>query len=334
MKSPITGLEMRLSNESCTLTFRKERITIKNLFYLCEESGEQFTTTELDELNLLQVHNQYRDKHNLPFPLEIREIRLKYGLSAKKMSEVLGFGVNSYRNYEQEEMPSISNGRMIQLMENPEQFLAMLEKYEPQEWKKKKQVIQAVKELIISEKENEERNHIEQYLLKDSSPDSFTGYVKPDLNKLTEMIVFFAQELKPFKTKLNKLLFYSDFLSYKQSCFSISGAKYRAIQMGPVLYNFGSVFEYMANENHIEVEHYDFGNEKTGEKFVPASGRVFDSTKFSDAQISILINVADHFKGKSTQEIVNLSHQEKAWLDNYEKKSLIEYHAAFDLNYF
>ncbi len=64
MKSPITGKEMLLKREKCSLSFRKEEFTISSHFYLCEESGEQFTSTELDELNLLQVHNQYRDKYN------------------------------------------------------------------------------------------------------------------------------------------------------------------------------------------------------------------------------------------------------------------------------
>jgi len=116
MKSPITGKEMTLKRKKNSLSFRKEEFMIFSHFYLCEDTGEEFTSTELDEINLLQVHNQYRDKHNLPFPFEIKEIRNKYGLSGTKMSEILGFGVNSYRNYEHGEVPSNSNGRLIQLV--------------------------------------------------------------------------------------------------------------------------------------------------------------------------------------------------------------------------
>ena len=48
-------------------------------------------TTSQDELTERQVHNLYRAKHHIPFPEEIKNIRLQYGLSAAKMSEVLGF---------------------------------------------------------------------------------------------------------------------------------------------------------------------------------------------------------------------------------------------------
>ena len=107
MKSPITGKEMKLTKERRSMDFRKETFEIVFHYYKCVDSGEQFTTTVLDEVNMNQVYNQYRDKFNIPFPDEIIRIKEKYGLSAAKMSEILGFGVNSYRQYEAGEMPNL-----------------------------------------------------------------------------------------------------------------------------------------------------------------------------------------------------------------------------------
>jgi DNA-binding transcriptional regulator YiaG len=61
---------------------------------LCEDTGEEFTDAKLDDLNLTQAYNQYRTRCNLPFPDEIKALREQYGLSAAKMSEILGFGAN------------------------------------------------------------------------------------------------------------------------------------------------------------------------------------------------------------------------------------------------
>lgn len=72
-----------------------------------------WTTTELDEANLFQVYNQYRAKHGIPFPDEIAGLRKHYGISAAKMAQILGFGINQYRMYEDGEVPSISNARTI-----------------------------------------------------------------------------------------------------------------------------------------------------------------------------------------------------------------------------
>mgnify|MGYP006186722077 CR=1 FL=1 len=73
---------MAIHTEVQTLNFRKEVFTIKQRFYLCEYSGERFTSTQLDELNLSLVYNAYRAKHHILSPEEIKETREKYGLSA------------------------------------------------------------------------------------------------------------------------------------------------------------------------------------------------------------------------------------------------------------
>src|SRR5690606_33005758 len=100
MKSPITGKEMKLIKEKRSMSFRKEQFEVIFHYFKCADSGEQFTTTEFDEVNMNQLYNQYRDKFNIPFPAEIIKIREKYGLPASKMSVILGFGINSYRQYE------------------------------------------------------------------------------------------------------------------------------------------------------------------------------------------------------------------------------------------
>ena len=60
MKSPITGKEMLLIKESRILTFRNKEFEVVYHHYKCEDSEEFFTTTELDEINLNQLYNQYR----------------------------------------------------------------------------------------------------------------------------------------------------------------------------------------------------------------------------------------------------------------------------------
>ena len=95
--SPFSEGQANLRRKISTFSFRKNDFEITEHFYLCEETQEEFTTSELDALNLNQVYNQYRDKYGLPFPDQIKRIRAKYDVSALKMAEILGLGVNSYR---------------------------------------------------------------------------------------------------------------------------------------------------------------------------------------------------------------------------------------------
>ncbi len=332
MKSPITGKEMKLIKEHRSMDFRKETFEIIFHYYKCEDSGEQFTTTSIDDINLNQVYNQYRDKFNIPFPDEIIRIRKKYGLSALKMSEILGFGVNSYRKYEEGEMPSVANAKLIQMADDPKKFINMVELSGTLDEKIKTKYIQKAQLIVQEKKRNIFNLNFKEYLLGNHLADIYSGYRNPDLDKLTEMVVYFSDKLSPFKTKMNKLLFYSDFLMFKQSCFSISGVRYKAIDMGPVPNNFQSIFEYLANKGEIDIYTTEFPNGYTGELFKSRKDRKFNAELFTDNELNTLEKVASVFKETSTNDIIKLSHLEEAWKRNEKDRSIISYKYAFELN--
>ncbi len=331
MKSPITGKEMILTKERRSIDFRKETFEIVFHYYKCEDSEEQFTTTSLDEVNMNQVYNQYRNRFNIPFPDEIIRIREKYGLSAAKMSEILGFGINTYRQYEAGEMPSVANAKLIQMVDEPTNFIEMLELCGSLEYKVKNKQIQKAQLLIEEKKRTLFNSNFIEYLLGKNLADIYSGYRNPNLEKFTEMVVYFSDKLSPFKTKMNKLLFYADFLMFKQSCFSISGVRYKAIDKGPVPNNFQSIFEYLANKEEIDIYTTEFPQGYTGEQFKARINRPFKADLFSENELAVLEKVATVFKQTSTTGIIELSHLEEAWKKNEKDKNVISYEFAFDL---
>ena len=332
MKSPITGKEMILTKEKRSMEFRKERFEVVFHYYKCEDSNEQFTTTALDEINMNQIYNQYRDSYNIPFPDEIIRIRKKYNLSASKMAEILGFGTNSYRQYEAGEMPSVSNARLIQMIDDSKKFIDMVELCDSLDEKIKSKYIKTALNIVEERKRNIFNFNLKDYLLGNHLADIYTGYRNPSFEKFTEMVVFFSEQMQPFKTKMNKLLFYADFLMFKQSCFSISGVRYKAIDMGPVPYNFQSVFEYLANEDEIDICYTQFSQGYTGEQFKARNDRPFNKNLFSDIELDVLKKVASKFKSSTTNDMIEISHLENAWRQNKNDKKVISYNYAFDLN--
>lgn len=330
MESPITGGSTRLETEPRELEFRNETYAIKYHYYVCEDTDTEFTTDELDEINITQVHNLYRKNHSIPFPEEMRSIREKYNLSARKMSLILEFGENQYNKYENGAMPSLSNARLIQAAKDPEDFLEFLKASNVLEGKKLEKKIKHIKKLIFEETTSPKLNLIE-YLLGDSRPNEYNGFREPNLEKVMNMILFFAERMSPWETGMNKLMFYSDFTFFKRTCFSISGTEYRAIQHGPVLKKYGAVFEEAEEKGFINIrfdeERYE-GN--ICKQFLPAD-RQFNDGLFTNDELETLKNVVDRFKGKSTAEISDISHEENAWVKNNEEKKLINYLHAFDL---
>lgn len=60
MKSPLTGKEMKLVSEPSTMDYKGKTYNVIHHHYLCELTNEQFTTTELDELNLQELNKQVK----------------------------------------------------------------------------------------------------------------------------------------------------------------------------------------------------------------------------------------------------------------------------------
>ncbi len=323
----IKGKTAKLMKEIGTDSFRKETFQIVRHYYLDEKSGETFSTETLDELNLQQVHNQYRAKHHIPFPTEIGDIRKQYGLSASKMSEVLDLGINSYRNYENGEIPSLANAKLIRLAKDPENFRSFV--------REKKSLFsvkayQRVMDRITALLEPSELDPLVDYIWNhDTEANTYTGFVKPNFDKVANFVLFFAEKMQPLKTKLNKLLFYADFVHFRETGYAISGCNYRAIKLGPVPSHFSELFGLLEDQGFVQVEH-EVLERGVGERFVPA--REFDASLFSEKELTHMGQIAQTFETHKTTEIVNLSHEEKGWIENHEKRELIDYqNYAFDI---
>jgi putative zinc finger/helix-turn-helix YgiT family protein len=330
MKSPITGKEMALRQEIVEAEFRKEKFAVVSHYYACEDSGEQFEDERLLELNLNQVYNQYRKKFNLPFPEEITQLREQYGLSGAKMSEVLGFGVNVYRNYEAGEIPSSSNARLIQLAQDPREFKKLVDLSTTLSDKEKSKITHRVHELLL--KEENPGFDLRGYLMGGHTPDEETGYRVPNLERLAEMVIFFTEFSQPYKTRLNKLLFYADFCHFKLYGISISGCRYRAIDKGPVPFNYRSLFDFLSNNDYVDIDQTEFSDGKTWEQFKIHGDRKHNPAVFSDTELEVLKMVARTFEKSSSDKIVKQSHEEEAWRKNYANgKKIISYLDGFKL---
>lgn len=331
MKSPFTGGEATLQKEMRIMDFRKEPFQIQFQYYLCKETGEQFTDNELDEVNTNQVYNQYRAKYGIPFPDEIKAIREQYGLPANKMAEILGLGVNVYRNYESGEVPSVSNGRLIQLVKDPKEFRQLIDysknEFTPEELERiNKKINHALQGW------NDFENIYETLILGEKRPSLLNGYKVPIIEKINNMVLFFTDQLKPFKTKLNKLLFYADFLHFKKTGFSISGLTYQAIQKGPVPKNYDWIFDKTMEKKLVSIQLHDFG-EYMGEMFVKTDDAIFNEKLFTASELKVMQIIADSFKNDNVNKIVSKSHEEKAWAENVESFNTISYDYGFGLKY-
>lgn len=127
MESPITGGVVFLVEDVETHEFRKEKYEVHARYYVCKDTGEKFTSEEQDELLFNELYNQYRVKHGLPFPDEIKAIRERYGLNYTQITKIVGFGQNQWRHYENGDVPSEEDGGVILSLQDKKTMLSLLE---------------------------------------------------------------------------------------------------------------------------------------------------------------------------------------------------------------
>ena len=321
-----TGKPMRVVFEPDTIKYRGEDFDCIYISFRDDELNEGYTTTESDGVWYNQVTNQYRERHGIPYQDEIIALREQYGLSAAKMSVILGFGANQYRLYEEGEVPSESNGKMIRSAMNPNVFLDLVRSSRHQLTEREFAKITAKVEEVVAQSEcrHDERKEAER--LFRSGRGLANGFAPLSTFRLKNLMLYVLERMgETFQTKMNKVLFYIDFLSYRERGIAISGLAYQAIEFGPVPQRWDRV--YSAFDEVQEKLRLVQGQECVS---LLANGEA-DMSGFSADEMVVIDEVCEKLKKLTSRAATKLSHEEPAWKDNVGKPEIIPFREAFSL---
>jgi hypothetical protein len=148
MISPFTGGKVTKKHKLETFTFRKEKFTVKRYYFVCNDTGREFTNEEVDEQVFADICKQYRERHRIPSPETLKDLRSEYGFSAHIMSKIAGMGINQYGLYENGEMPTIAMGQKLALLFDKRTLLECIDKAEPKLGKNYSKVREAVETYV------------------------------------------------------------------------------------------------------------------------------------------------------------------------------------------
>jgi uncharacterized phage-associated protein len=314
MKNSILANGERYFQEVRVTTFRKEEYQYVHTG-IVDEVGDTWTTTELDEANLFQVYNQYRAKHGIPFPDEIIGLRQHYGLSAAKMAQILGFGINQYRMYEDGEVPSISNARTIIAAREKSTFMNFV-------CASKSEMSSTEYQRVLSKV-----SAVEGDYKIIGTPTDKTGYRSLSIDKITAVVKLLITTMgATFVTKMNKLLFYVDFLNYKAHGYGVTGLTYKALKFGPVPQSWAQIYSSLSG---VDMEEFVYPGGQSG--VLLECDTNIDKSILTEQEIASVDRVCNLFATMSASEISAVSHQEKAWINNHKNHAEISYQEAFSL---
>ena len=316
--SPFRDCEAHLIRVPDMMEFRGKTYRFLNHYYVCDESGEEFTDDVIGDLNFAQVYNQYREENNIPFVNEIIKLREDCQLSKADMGRLLGFGENQYYHYELGEVPSPSNGRLMRtLISNREALISAIKESSIKESNKVKALKSLEKLAAIEANEKTIRK-----LLFPEKQSVYNGYAIASVNKVRQMILYFLNHMNfGYKTALNKLMFYADFLMFKEHGVGISGLTYSALHYGNVPNNFKVLYGVFDEIDEVDAE-------------IPyyKALRECDMSVFNDNEIKVLECVAEKMAKHTCTALSEINHKEDAWLKyNHNTNLLVSFNEAFSL---
>ena len=304
-----------------------ESIEVDAQILVCAECGEEFYCEELDNATLVQAYNEYRRRHKLLLPEEIKKIREQYGLSQRSFAKLLNWGDKTICRYENGSIQDKAHNSLLLFLREPENMRTYLMENEiVLDERQKKKLLDIVDKLEQDTGYRVGRRFFDMFFSRiPSEENGFKGF---DYEKLCAMVLFFANKsTELLKTKLMKLLNYSDMVFYKENGISIYGLRYAHLPYGPVPDNFDIILGKMAADHlaHIEVV-YDGAYEK--HQVIPEC----DVPKgiLSDAETEVLNRIYEKFKNFGSVEISDYSHKEKGY-NATKTGQIISYAYAMDI---
>lgn len=304
-----------------------ETIEVDAQVLVCAECGEEFYSEELDNATLVWAYNEYRRRHKLLLPEEIKKIREQYGLSQRSFAKLLNWGDKTICRYENGSIQDKAHNSLLLFLREPENMRTYLTENEVAlNERQKGKLLAIVEKLEQNEEYRAGRRFLNLFFTK--VPCEENGYRAFDYDKFCAMVLFFAhRSTELLKTKLMKLLNYSDMIFYKENGISISGVRYAHLPYGPVPENFDILLGTMAADHiaYIEV-FYDNGYEK--HQVIPEEE--MPEGILSENELAVLERIYNKFASFGSVDISNYSHNEKGYMET-KKGEIISYAYAKDI---
>ena len=103
-----------------------EPIEVDAQILVCAECGEEFYCEEFDNATLINAYNEYRRKHKLLLPEEIKKIREQYGLSQRSFAKLLNWGDKTSCRYENGSIQDKAHNSLLLFLREPENMRTYL----------------------------------------------------------------------------------------------------------------------------------------------------------------------------------------------------------------
>lgn len=160
----------------------------KRLIGYCKNCGEEISSNEINDENLIRIDNAYRNEENIIKTEEINKILSKYKIGKKPLSKLLGWGEVTLIRYLNGDVPSKVYSDQLYKILNDDEYMS--------------KILEENKELITEKAYNNVKKAINQ--LKETK---FQTSIESEIEVISEYIITIGKEITPLS--LQKILYYA-----------------------------------------------------------------------------------------------------------------------------
>ena len=121
-------VNMSIQSKLETIIVRGDKIKVNAESLLCPNCGSEFGDEKYVSDPLDLAYCEYRRKHNMMQPEEIRALRKSYGLTQKELAALLGFGEVTLSRYERGSLQDDAHDTALQFLKNPANLKSLVER--------------------------------------------------------------------------------------------------------------------------------------------------------------------------------------------------------------
>ena len=301
-------VDARLEHRTETLPVKGEPTPYDAEVAVCPCCGGVIGDSRIEEGNLRRAYSAYCAAHGLMAPDEIRELRNSYGLSLREFSKFLGFGEQTIARYEAGAIPDDSHNTMLKLVSTAEGAASLLLVREDQ---LSERTVLAVRRFIESKAPLSGLAAVlgmYQWPTQEMvTPSGRNGFRSFSMERVAAVVCELAARCKDlYKTKLQKAMFFTDFLCYARTSRSMTGLAYAHANYGPVMDDRGRIVAGLQDAGFVELTEKGWG-----EVVVPTR---CPEGVLSEDEIRLVDEVADFVNTfETSKEISSFSHELDAW---------------------
>ncbi len=318
---------------------RGEAVSLTVPAWVCTKCGESVVDAGFGD-PAERAMDAYREKRGLLSSAEIRRIRQQWSLSQVAFATLLGMSPATINRYEKGSLQQEKEDELLRACDSAEYMRDLLRRRGQLLSERQRAAADAKLGRVAGSsaaKSSAARSSAAYWEtgFYESMPvevSKRSGFRPCEFDRYAAVVAWLCKNVELVtQTKLYKLLFYADFVCFRASSRSLTGALYRRMPYGPVPVGFSGLRAQLEADDVVVVSEIAFQNGNTGEVFHPGARAEESLAVLTDDDIRVLKFVRDALGALSPSDISDKSHGESAWKDTL-PKDVISYEKAAELS--